>query len=47
MVEDNNSDYVSDYVWKKDKQNTAKTEDFDEHLALENIPLIGEKPFSK
>ena len=39
VVEDNNSDHVSDYVWKEDKQNTDKTEDFDEHLALENILL--------
>ena len=39
VVEDNNSDHVSDYVWKEDKQNTDKNEDFDENLALENILL--------
>ena len=39
VVEDNNSDHVSDYVWKEDKQNTDKTEDFDENLSLENILL--------
>ena len=39
VVEDNQSDHVSDYVWKEDKQNTDKTEDFDENLALENILL--------